>query len=247
MYFLTGFKNPTRTSYDFFDDPVGRTERIERLLQHHEVNAVVINSRPQVLPAPAAGADVVARGALPLVGVDRLVPDPLARGPVAGFVDRRARSWTRPMKEWAAVATNRLHLPARSCGHGGGSNSRARRIAMNASSCRPNADRTMPSIRCGRPELESSAMPRRHAASTPRRHAASAVGESQSSQKFTMPTEVWVSARAGAATAACAAASRAWPHVERRGVAVDGTSGVGHRRTSPRQPVVRIERNRLTV
>ena len=37
------------------------------------------------------------------------------------------------------------------------------------------------------------------------------------------------------------------PHLERRGVAVDGASGVGHRQASPRQPVVRIQRNRSTI
>ena len=52
VYFLAGFKNPTRTSYDFFDNPNGRVERIKKALEDHEVNAVVINQNPQYSPSP---------------------------------------------------------------------------------------------------------------------------------------------------------------------------------------------------
>lgn len=55
VYFLTGFKNPTRTTYDFFDDPTRRVEQIERALEEHGVNAVIVNLRPQYsAPAPPA-------------------------------------------------------------------------------------------------------------------------------------------------------------------------------------------------
>ena len=62
--FSDRFKNPTRTSYDFFDNPNGRVERIKKALEDHDVNAVVIN-QTQVLLVPATGAHVVVRRALP--------------------------------------------------------------------------------------------------------------------------------------------------------------------------------------
>ena len=46
VYFLTGFRNPTRTVFDFFDDPNDRTRRILDLLERRAVNLVVLNSRP---------------------------------------------------------------------------------------------------------------------------------------------------------------------------------------------------------
>jgi hypothetical protein len=46
VYFLTGFRNPTRTVFDLFDDPVNRTSRILGLLERDSVNLVVLNSRP---------------------------------------------------------------------------------------------------------------------------------------------------------------------------------------------------------
>jgi hypothetical protein len=52
VYFLSGFKNPTRTSYDFFDEPSGRVERIKKTLEDHKVSAVVINMRPQYSDPP---------------------------------------------------------------------------------------------------------------------------------------------------------------------------------------------------
>ncbi len=53
VYFLSGFKNPTRTTYDFFDEPSGRVERIKKALEEHQVNAVVINTRPQYSGPPS--------------------------------------------------------------------------------------------------------------------------------------------------------------------------------------------------
>jgi hypothetical protein len=46
VYFLAGFRNPTRTAFDFFDDPQDRTRRILDLLEGNVVNLVVLNSRP---------------------------------------------------------------------------------------------------------------------------------------------------------------------------------------------------------
>jgi hypothetical protein len=47
VYFLSSLQNPTRTFFDYFDDPEGRTERILRTLENRNVNVVVINSEPQ--------------------------------------------------------------------------------------------------------------------------------------------------------------------------------------------------------
>ena len=44
VYFLSGFRNPTRTLFDFMDDPEGRTQRILASIHAHDVNLVVINS-----------------------------------------------------------------------------------------------------------------------------------------------------------------------------------------------------------
>src|SRR6185436_3084190 len=46
IYFLSGLKNPTRTLYDFFDDPRGRRQRILQTLQAYGVTAVVLNRLP---------------------------------------------------------------------------------------------------------------------------------------------------------------------------------------------------------
>lgn len=45
VYFLSGLRNPTRTLFDFFNDPVGRTQRIVSELDTRGVTAVVINAR----------------------------------------------------------------------------------------------------------------------------------------------------------------------------------------------------------
>jgi hypothetical protein len=47
VYFLSGFRNPTRTTYDFFDDPEGRNDRIKYILAAKDIRAIVLNHRPQ--------------------------------------------------------------------------------------------------------------------------------------------------------------------------------------------------------
>ena len=47
IYFLSGLQNPTRTLFDFFDDPTGRDARILSALEQHGVTAVVLNRAPQ--------------------------------------------------------------------------------------------------------------------------------------------------------------------------------------------------------
>ena len=47
VYFLSGLRNPTRTVFDFFDDPVGRTPRILEELSAHNVTAIAINEQPE--------------------------------------------------------------------------------------------------------------------------------------------------------------------------------------------------------
>lgn len=44
--YLTGLRNPTRTLFDFFDDPAGRTARILSLLDRDSVRVAVINLTP---------------------------------------------------------------------------------------------------------------------------------------------------------------------------------------------------------
>jgi hypothetical protein len=46
VYFLSGFRNPTRTLFDFLDDENGRTQRILAAIHAHEVDLVVINLAP---------------------------------------------------------------------------------------------------------------------------------------------------------------------------------------------------------
>ena len=46
VYFLSGYRNPTRTLFDFFDDPNGRTSRILKQLEEHHVNAIVVYDEP---------------------------------------------------------------------------------------------------------------------------------------------------------------------------------------------------------
>ncbi|MDB4882313.1 MAG: hypothetical protein JWL95_1079 [Gemmatimonadetes bacterium] len=50
VYFLTGLKNPTRSLFEFFDDPNGRTARILRTLDDHGVTAIVMNRKPVFSP-----------------------------------------------------------------------------------------------------------------------------------------------------------------------------------------------------
>ena len=47
VYFLSGLRNPTRTLYDFFDEPVNRTGRILHTLRERDVRVVAINHFPE--------------------------------------------------------------------------------------------------------------------------------------------------------------------------------------------------------
>jgi hypothetical protein len=51
IYFLSGLRNPTRSVFDFFDDPHQRTERVLEALDRHKVTAVALNRHP-VFSAP---------------------------------------------------------------------------------------------------------------------------------------------------------------------------------------------------
>jgi hypothetical protein len=46
IYFLSGLRNPTRTLFDFFDDPDGRTARIVETLDGRGVTAIVLMRSP---------------------------------------------------------------------------------------------------------------------------------------------------------------------------------------------------------
>ena len=46
VYFLYGFRNPTRTLYDFNDNPAGRTQRILATIAEHDIRALVLNRHP---------------------------------------------------------------------------------------------------------------------------------------------------------------------------------------------------------
>jgi fermentation-respiration switch protein FrsA (DUF1100 family) len=50
IYFLSGLRNPTRSLFEFFDEPVGRTERVLRALEQHGVTAIVMNATPGFSP-----------------------------------------------------------------------------------------------------------------------------------------------------------------------------------------------------
>lgn len=54
VYFLTGMLNPTRTLFDFFDEPAGRTQRVMDALREADVNVVVLKRQiPFSGPVPA--------------------------------------------------------------------------------------------------------------------------------------------------------------------------------------------------
>jgi hypothetical protein len=53
LYFLTGLRNPTRTLYEFFDEPDAHNARLLAALDRHEVTAIVLNSRPAFSPLPS--------------------------------------------------------------------------------------------------------------------------------------------------------------------------------------------------
>jgi len=46
VYFLAGFKNPTRSLFDFLDDSPGKSDEILAALQTHQVSVVVISDNP---------------------------------------------------------------------------------------------------------------------------------------------------------------------------------------------------------
>ena len=46
IYFLSGLRNPTRTLFDDFDEPAGRTARILAATERHGVTAIVVNVAP---------------------------------------------------------------------------------------------------------------------------------------------------------------------------------------------------------
>jgi hypothetical protein len=61
VYFLTGYRNPTGTIYEMFDDTTGRTSRVLRAIETHGVTTVVITMRPDNVSGPM---DPVLRAAL---------------------------------------------------------------------------------------------------------------------------------------------------------------------------------------
>jgi hypothetical protein len=50
LYFLAGYRNPTRSLFEFFDDTTGRSDRVLKALDEHQVNLVVLNVHPQFSP-----------------------------------------------------------------------------------------------------------------------------------------------------------------------------------------------------
>jgi hypothetical protein len=50
LYFLAGYRNPTRSLFEFFEDTTGRSARVLRALDEHDVNLVVLNVNPQFSP-----------------------------------------------------------------------------------------------------------------------------------------------------------------------------------------------------
>jgi hypothetical protein len=50
LYFLTGYRNPTRSMFEFFDDTTGRSARILGTLDRLDVNLVVLNLNPEFSP-----------------------------------------------------------------------------------------------------------------------------------------------------------------------------------------------------
>lgn len=54
VYFLSGRRNPTRTLFDFFDRPEGRTSRVLRALEANGVDLAVVNRRPEFSGPPPA-------------------------------------------------------------------------------------------------------------------------------------------------------------------------------------------------
>jgi hypothetical protein len=46
VYFLADRENPTRTFFDYFDEPEQRENRILAAIRQHDVGVVVINTAP---------------------------------------------------------------------------------------------------------------------------------------------------------------------------------------------------------
>ncbi len=63
VYFLSGFRNPTSTLFDFFDEPGGRKDRILNAIETHQVKVVAIFLRPRFSPrlAPELAAALAER------------------------------------------------------------------------------------------------------------------------------------------------------------------------------------------
>jgi len=63
VYFLTGYRNPTPTLYEVFDDSTARTARVLRAIDRHGITAVVISTRdgPSGPMDPALRAQLVSR------------------------------------------------------------------------------------------------------------------------------------------------------------------------------------------
>ena len=47
VYFLSGLRNPTRSLFEFFDNPEGQSDRVLRALAAHDVTAIVLNKQPE--------------------------------------------------------------------------------------------------------------------------------------------------------------------------------------------------------
>jgi hypothetical protein len=62
VYFLSGKRNPTRTLFDFFDDPTERSARVLTAIDRHDVRAIVIHLGAAFSgPLPPALQDSLAR------------------------------------------------------------------------------------------------------------------------------------------------------------------------------------------
>ena len=55
VYFLSALRNPTRTFFDFFDDPTDRTARVLGQIEDHGVRVIAINQRPDFSGQMPAG------------------------------------------------------------------------------------------------------------------------------------------------------------------------------------------------
>jgi hypothetical protein len=65
VYFLSGLRNPTRTLFDFFDDPENHTERILSAMERNRVNVVAILKNPAFSVPLAPGLRAALAGRFP--------------------------------------------------------------------------------------------------------------------------------------------------------------------------------------